>query len=72
MTMTLLKKLLAVPAEEPDQFFLSSLLYTDQPTQKTAPHRWRVSPFHHSLFRDPVKGLQQYTTGLILDTVKPK
>ena len=47
--MTLLKKLLAVPAEEPDQFFLSSLLYTDQPTQKTAPPPVACLPF----YRDP-------------------
>jgi hypothetical protein len=28
---------LKAPAEEADHFFLSTLLYTDEPTQKTAP-----------------------------------
>ena len=56
MTMTLLKKLLAVPAEAAGQFFLSTLLYTDQPTQKTAPPPVAFLPFQLLPFQRSAEG----------------
>ena len=37
------------PQKRPINFFLSILLYTDQPTQKTAPPRMAFLPFYCSL-----------------------
>ena len=38
-------------------FFSAPYYIQTNPPKKPHPHRWRVSPFNHSLFRDPPKAI---------------
>ena len=46
---------MALPRRRGRSIFFSAPYYIQtNPPKKPHPHRWRVSPFQHSLFRDPI------------------